>query len=108
MPKNNQKWLTCEVYKAVGEHANCLDNYTLYYPLPKSMQDSLKGFYVGFSVNGQGDVTKYEYGELNPNNRCSCLGKKVQRDTLPPNVKKWIEEEEKELNRQIAKIENRV
>lgn len=107
MAKNNKNWYTCEVYKSVGENAKCLDNYTLFYPIPKSMQDGLKGFWLGFSFNEDGDVTMYEHGELKPTARRSYLGKKVQRETLPTNVKLWVEMEEKEHNKQIAFIENR-
>jgi len=82
------------------QYENYPDRYSLYFPLPKKIQEEgykklgvhITGHYLGFSFSEDGkSITRCCWDEWNlRNGLCDNLGKKVKIETLPEPVQEWI------------------
>lgn len=92
-----------KVYKAGKKYDGYLDQYSLYYPIPrkKVKESGYKGVILGFSF-GEHYITKCTHDEFPAGfDIQACLGKKVDIKTLPEHVQEWIAKEEKEWQETI-------
>lgn len=66
------------------------DQYSLYFPIPKSKREGIVGFYIPFNfVNGQ--IYTCDSGEVREGiGKDVYLGKKMDIASLPEYVRKWV------------------
>ena len=92
--------VTLRVYDS--GHAEVGDRYTLYCPVPRnrvSEVGGIRGIYLGFNFNKDGDVIRYMWDEDCRGVAFMNLGRKLRREYLPKRVADWVSHMEEVYNR---------
>jgi hypothetical protein len=98
------------------QYEDYIDRYSLYFPHPKKWIDEdyrkfrerITGDFLRFSFSEDGKIiNRCTWNEWNiRNGLCDSLGKKVNINTLPKHVQKWIAGYEKVYNEMIKHPED--
>ena len=94
--------ITLRVYDSGKKYKDFADRYALYVPTPrnKAKEVGYVGMFLGFSFSDKG-ITRCCWDECRHGVKTMNLGKKINRDSLPKHVQKWIDTMEEKYNRAV-------